>query len=87
MKSFHLLQSLNSYLQELVGGPLMIAAVLLTGCYLLCVSSGRSCAFYFHAAATLSLLQVSRAAGRRYQFFQALTTALAATIGTGNIAV
>ena len=86
MKSFHLLQSLNSYLQELVGGPLMIAAVLLTGCYLTLRLQWPQLRYF------TSMLQhclCHRSAGqreRRYQFFQALTTALAATIGTGNIA-
>ena len=87
MKSFHLLQSLNSYLQELVGGPLMIAAVLLTGCYLTLRLQWPQLRYFTSMLRnTVFAIGQQGSGSGAISSFQALTTALAATIGTGNIA-
>ena len=85
MKSFHLLQSLNSYLQELVGGPLMIAAVLLTGCYLTLRLQWPQLRYFTSMLRnTVFAIGQQGSGSGAISSFQALTTALAATIGTAH---
>ncbi|HZK24691.1 MAG TPA: sodium:alanine symporter family protein [Oscillospiraceae bacterium] len=82
------IQSLNFFLQEFVGGPIMIAAVLLTGCFLtLRLNWLQVRHFSTMLRDTIFGLRRQKNTGiGEISAFQALTTALAGTIGTGNIA-
>ena len=82
------LQQVNNLLHSFVAGPIMIIAILSTGIYLTWRSNVLQVR-RFHLVlqeTVVSILRPSRDIKGDISPFQALTTALAATIGTGNIA-
>lgn len=83
-----LLAVLNNWLHDFVGGPVMILAIISTGLYLsLRVQFLQIRRFGTMLGETVfSLLRPRKGGKGDITPFQALTTALAATIGTGNIA-
>lgn len=82
------LSVINDFLHDLVGGPLMITAIIATGLYLTWrVGFLQVRKFGTVLRETLfSIFKPAKGAKGDISPFQALTTALAATIGTGNIA-
>jgi alanine or glycine:cation symporter, AGCS family len=82
------LLAVNDFLHDFVGGPVMIIAILSTGVYLTLLT-GFLQVRRFGAVmkeTVFSLLRSEKSGKGEISPFQALTTALAATIGTGNIA-
>ena len=88
MTFFQVLQWINNWLHDFVGGPVMIVAILSTGLYL----SVRTNFIQVRRFGSVlqetvySLIKPVKKGKGDISPFQALTTALAATIGTGNIA-
>lgn len=88
MACLEILQWINNWLHNFVGGPVMIVAILSTGLYL---SVRTNFIQVRHFGSVLqetvySLIKPVKKGTGDISPFQALTTALAATIGTGNIA-
>ncbi|NLZ39507.1 MAG: sodium:alanine symporter family protein [Firmicutes bacterium] len=83
-----MIETVNAFSTEFVGGPVMIAAVLLTGLFLTLRTNWLQfrCFFQMWRETVFSLLQKQQDGIGEISSFQALTTALAATIGTGNMA-
>lgn len=83
-----ILGNFNSLLHGFVGGPLLIAAILITGIYLTVRSDFLQvrCFSLVLKETVFSIFQSEKSGKGEMSPFQALTTALAATIGTGNIA-
>ena len=83
-----ILQQLNERLQDFVGGPVMIIAILSTGLYLSLRTQFLQVSRFGTVLkeTALSLFTPNKSSKGDISPFQALTTALAATIGTGNIA-
>ncbi|MBS4030543.1 MAG: sodium:alanine symporter family protein [Clostridiales bacterium] len=83
-----ILQQINNLLHDFVGGPVLIIAILSTGFYLTWRSNFLQIRrFPLVLQETIfSILRSNTGAKGEISPFQALTTALAATIGTGNIA-
>ncbi|MCW3490623.1 alanine/glycine:cation symporter family protein [Dethiobacter alkaliphilus] len=82
------LQQFNARLQDFVGGPVMIVAIISTGLYLTLRSDFLQVRRFGAVLqeTVLGLLKSEKSSKGDISPFQALTTALAATIGTGNIA-
>lgn len=82
------LQQINNLLHDFVGGPVLIIAILSTGFSLTWRSNFLQVRRFPQVLqeTILSLLRPNTGAKGEISPFQALTTALAATIGTGNIA-
>jgi AGCS family alanine or glycine:cation symporter len=82
------LQQMNNLLHDFVGGPVMIIAILSTGFYLTWRSNVLQVRRFplVLQETILSILRSNTGVKGEISPFQALTTALAATIGTGNIA-
>ena len=88
MACLEILQWINNWLHNFVGGPVMIVAILSTGLYF---SVRTNFIQVRHFGSVLqetvySLIKPVKKGTGDISPFQALTTALAATIGTGNIA-
>lgn len=83
-----ILGNFNSLLHGFVGRPLLIAAILITGIYLTVRSNFLQvrCFSLVLKETVFSIFQSEKSGKGEMSPFQALTTALAATIGTGNIA-
>lgn len=82
------LQQINNLLHSFVAGPVMIIAILSTGFYLTWRSNALQVRRFplVLQETVVSILRPSHHTKGEISPFQALTTALAATIGTGNIA-
>ncbi len=80
--------AINQFLHNLVGGPLIIIAILSTGFYLTWRGNYLQVRRFdlVLRETVLSIFKPDKGAKGEISPFQALTTALAATIGTGNIA-
>ncbi|MDW7651091.1 MAG: sodium:alanine symporter family protein [Bacillota bacterium] len=83
-----LLQAVNEWLHTFVGGPVMIIAILSTGFYLTLRTNVIQVRRFGQVLqeTVFGLLRPNKSSKGDISPFQALTTALAATIGTGNIA-
>ncbi|MCR3921155.1 MAG: sodium:alanine symporter family protein [Firmicutes bacterium] len=88
MDSLTIIRAVNDFLHNFVGGPIMIAAVLFTGVFLTLRLHGLQVRRFITMLreTIFSLLRQEKGGKGEISPFQALTTALAATIGTGNIA-
>ncbi|MBS3886366.1 MAG: sodium:alanine symporter family protein [Dethiobacter sp.] len=83
-----ILSNFNRLLHDFVGGPVLTAAILTTGIYLTvrCKFLQVRCFSLMLKETVFSIFQSEKSGKGELSPFQALTTALAATIGTGNIA-
>ena len=88
MHVFAAFRQLNLWLHEFVGGPVLIVAILSTGLYLTLRMDFVQVKHFGRMLqeTVLGLLRPDTGNKGDISPFQALTTALAATIGTGNIA-
>ncbi len=82
------LNIINDFLHDLVGGPVLIVAIISTGLYLTWRTQFLQVRKFGRVLqeTILSILKPAKGDKGEISPFQALTTALAATIGTGNIA-
>ncbi|MBS3900137.1 MAG: sodium:alanine symporter family protein [Dethiobacter sp.] len=78
----------NQLLHDFVGGPVLTAAILTTGIFLTvrCKFLQLRCFNLMLKETIFGIFQTEKSGRGEMTPFQALTTALAATIGTGNIA-
>jgi len=83
-----ILDNFSKLIHDFVGGPVLIAAILTTGIYLTVRSKFLQvrCFNLVLKETVFSIFQSEKSGKGEMSPFQALTTALAATIGTGNIA-
>ena len=88
MQIMDILLAINDLLHDFVGGPVLIIAILSTGLYLSLRTGFLQVRRFGQVLqeTVYSLLKPNKSAKGEISPFQALTTALAATIGTGNIA-